>query len=106
LPTKLTAVLGAFATHGGEARVYSARCGRWSWKETADFQQVYGRRSKTASGGDVEGGPGAEPRLAVEEALELLHDDYAYEFQIGWSLWSSSWPPDKQVFDFAALRSG
>jgi hypothetical protein len=23
----------------------------------------------------------------VEEALELLHDDYAYEFQIGWSLW-------------------
>ena len=30
---------------------------------------------------------GAEPRLAVEEALELLHDDYAYEFQIGWSLW-------------------
>jgi hypothetical protein len=30
---------------------------------------------------------GAEPRVAVEEALELLHDDYAYEFQIGWSLW-------------------
>ena len=30
---------------------------------------------------------GAEPRFAVEEALELLHDDYAYEFQIGWSLW-------------------
>jgi hypothetical protein len=25
--------------------------------------------------------------LAVEEALELLHDDFAYEFQIGWSLW-------------------
>jgi hypothetical protein len=23
----------------------------------------------------------------VEEALEMLHDDYAYEFQIGWSLW-------------------
>ena len=32
-------------------------------------------------------GGGAEPRLAVEQALELLHDDYAYEFQIGWSLW-------------------
>ena len=30
---------------------------------------------------------GAEPRQAVEEALELLHEDYAYEFQIGWSLW-------------------
>jgi hypothetical protein len=23
----------------------------------------------------------------VAEALELLHEDYAYEFQIGWSLW-------------------
>ena len=23
----------------------------------------------------------------MEETLELLHDDYAYEFQIGWSLW-------------------
>ena len=23
----------------------------------------------------------------MEEALELLHDDFAYEFQIGWSLW-------------------
>jgi hypothetical protein len=23
----------------------------------------------------------------VEDALELLHEDYAYEFQIGWSLW-------------------
>jgi hypothetical protein len=30
---------------------------------------------------------GAEPRAAVEEAMGLLHDDYAYEFQIGWSLW-------------------
>jgi hypothetical protein len=30
---------------------------------------------------------GAEPQLAVTEALESLHDDYAYEFQIGWSLW-------------------
>jgi hypothetical protein len=30
---------------------------------------------------------GVEPRVAVEDALELLHDDYAYEFQIGWGLW-------------------
>ena len=28
-----------------------------------------------------------EPKQAVEDALELLHEDYAYEFQIGWSLW-------------------
>ena len=44
--------------------------------ETPVFQHVWGR-----------GGEGIAPGQAVEEALELLHDDYAYEFQIGWSLW-------------------
>jgi len=48
--------------------------------ETPIFQRVYGR---AGTGPEL----GAEPRFAVEEALELLHDDYAYEFQIGWSLW-------------------
>jgi hypothetical protein len=33
------------------------------------------------------GDRGLETRAAVAEALEMLHDDYAYEFQIGWSLW-------------------
>jgi hypothetical protein len=76
LGDKLTAVLGAFQSHGGEARVYAATVWPVSWSEPPVFQQVYGRGER-----------GAEPRLAVEEALELLHDDYAYEFQIGWSLW-------------------
>jgi hypothetical protein len=84
---KLTAVLGAFAAHGGEARVYSATVWPVSWSETPVLQNVYGRRSKSADGSDAAGGPGADPRVAVAEALELLHDDYAYEFQIGWSLW-------------------
>ena len=50
------------------------------WNEAPVFQRIYGRWGS---------GPerGAEPRQAVEEALELLHEDYAYEFQIGWSLW-------------------
>jgi hypothetical protein len=89
LADKLTAVLGAFAEHGGEARVYSATVWPVSWSETPIFQQVYGRRS---GGGDA-GGLGAEPRAAVEEALQQLHDDYAYEFQIGWSLWELETPP-------------
>jgi hypothetical protein len=87
LADKLTAVLSAFAAHGGEARVYSATVWPVSWSETPIFQQVYGRRSGSGTGGDAAGELGAEPRTAVEEALELLHDDYAYEFQIGWSLW-------------------
>ena len=87
LASKLAAVLGAFAAHGGEARVYSATVWPVSWSETPIFQQVYGRRVGAGSGPEAAGVLGAEPRLAVDEALDLLHDDYAYEFQIGWSLW-------------------
>ncbi len=82
LPDKLTAVLGAFAAHGGEAKVYAATVWPVNWSEAPVFQRVYGRM-----GAGPGSSPGAEPRLAVEEALELLHDDYAYEFQIGWNLW-------------------
>ena len=80
LPDKLSAVLGAFASYGGEAGVYSATVWPINWTETPIFQHVWGRGAKTA-------GQGAEPRSAVEEAMDLLHEDYAYEFQIGWSLW-------------------
>jgi hypothetical protein len=87
LADKLTAVLSAFASHGGEARVYSATVWPVSWSETPVLEQVYGRRTSLRQGGNTAVELGAEPRVAVEEALELLHDDYAYEFQIGWSLW-------------------
>jgi len=82
LPDKLTAVLGAFAAHGGEEKVYAATVWPVNWSEAPVFQRVYGRM-----GGAPGTSPGIEPRLAVEEALELLHDDYAYEFQVGWNLW-------------------
>ena len=77
LAEKLTAVLGEFVHHGGEPLVYSATVWPVSWQEAPVLQRVYGRM----------GGSGADPKLAVEEALELLHEDYAYEFQIGWNLW-------------------
>ena len=82
LPDKLTAVLGAFAAHGGEEKVYAATVWPVNWSEAPVFQRVYGR-----VGGAPGSSPGIEPRQAVEEALELLHDDYAYEFQMGWNLW-------------------
>jgi hypothetical protein len=81
LPDKLTAVLGAFAAHGGERGVYAATVWPVSWSETPVLQRVWGRA-----------GEGAPPQAAVEEALELLHDDYAYEFQIGWTLWELELP--------------
>jgi hypothetical protein len=76
LAEKLTAVLGSFAGHGSEARVYSATVWPVGWSESPVFQKVFGHGER-----------GLEPRQAVEDALELLHEDYAYEFQIGWSLW-------------------
>jgi hypothetical protein len=82
LPDKLTAVLGAFAAHGGEENVYAATVWPMNWSETPVFQRVYGRMG-AAPGSS----PGIEPRLAVAEAMELLHEDYAYEFQMGWNLW-------------------
>jgi hypothetical protein len=85
LPDKLTAVLGAFAAHGGEPRVYAATVWPVSWSEPPVFQQVWGRRITV--GGEGETQIGAEPVAAVEAATELLHEDYAYEFQIGWNLW-------------------
>jgi hypothetical protein len=77
LPDKLAAVLGSFAAHGGEAKVYAVTVWPVSWHEAPVFQRVYGRS----------GDGGAEIHDAVQEGLELMHDDYAYEFQIGWSLW-------------------
>ena len=64
LPDKLTAVLGAFAAHGGESLVYSSTVWPVSWSETPIFQQVYGRRIE--AGSDAKGPRGAEPRAAVE----------------------------------------
>ena len=80
LAGKLTAVLSEFAAHGGEARVYAATVWPVNWTEPPALQRVWGRGQHASEGG-------VDPRLAVEEALELLYDDYAYEFQIGWSLW-------------------
>ncbi len=89
LADKVMAVLGEFARHGGEARVYAATVWPVSWQEAPVFQRVWGR-ALTMATAEEPGQPaqlGLEPRVAVEETLELLHEDYAYEFQIGWSLW-------------------
>jgi hypothetical protein len=89
LPDKLLAVLTEFQKHGGEPLVYSATVWPVDWSESPIFQQVYGRRTGAAEPGTQ---PGADPRLAVEEATEIIHDDYAYEFQIGWNLWQLESP--------------
>jgi hypothetical protein len=86
LADKVTAVLTAFAAHGGEPRVYAMTVWPISWTESPVLQRVYGWGER-----------GAEPQLAVQDALDLLHDDYAYEFQIGWSLWELEAGRDKDA---------
>lgn len=106
LAEKLTAVLGEFARHGGEALVYSATVWPVAWQEAPVFQRVYGRAVQASGEGPVQ--LGVEPRVAVEDALELLHDDFAYEFQIGWSLWELEEPSEEDGFTTSAgppLRS-
>ena len=89
LPEKLAVVLEAFAAHGGEAKVYAATVWPVSWSESPVFQRVWGRMAGVPAQDPTEQTParGVAPRQSVQEATELLHDDYAYEFQIGWSLW-------------------
>lgn len=92
LPDKVAAVLGAFAAHGGERGVYAATVWPVNWSEAPIFQRVWGRAvAGPERGVSPEQGAAVErgvaPRQAAEEAMELLHDDYAYEFQIGWHLW-------------------
>jgi len=87
LAEKLTAVLGAIAAHGGESRVYAATVWPVGWSEPPVFQRIYGRTGESSE-------RGADPRQAVDEALELLHDDYAYEFQIGFALWELETAPN------------
>jgi len=76
LENKLEQVLRQFAAHGGEHGVFSATAWPVNWREAAAFQEVYGL-----------GEHACQIEIAVADALELLHTDYAYEFQIGWTLW-------------------
>jgi len=76
LGEKLETILRQFAAHGGEHGVFSATAWAVNWREAAAYQEVYG-------GGEH----ACQIEIAVNDALELLHADYAYEFQIGWTLW-------------------
>jgi hypothetical protein len=90
MPDKLVSVLSCFAGNGGDSNVYAATVWPVSWSEAPVFQRVWGRvlaPPVTTESAQPIAARGIPPRHAVEEALELLHEDYAYEFQIGWSLW-------------------
>jgi hypothetical protein len=79
LPHALACVLHQFAAAGGSAGVHAVTAYPIAWSETPFYQRTYGPE-ETAAGA---------PEAAVAAATELLHDDFAYEFEAIWELWEA-----------------
>jgi len=80
LPAALEKVMEQFAVVAGLSRVKGVTVYPISWTEPAVYQRVY----------DEEHEPDTElsqPRPAIAAAMEILHDDFAYEFELMWELW-------------------
>lgn len=80
LPAALEKVMEQFATVAGSSRVKAAAAYPLSWNETPAYQRVYDREY-------AEDAVDSEPRPAIAAATEMLHDDFAYEFEVQWELW-------------------
>jgi hypothetical protein len=81
LPAAIEKVIGQFGAVAGSSRVKSAAAYPLSWNEAPAYQRVY---DKDHEQDEVD----SEPRLAIPAAMELLHDDFAYEFELVWELWT------------------
>ena len=77
LAPALAGVMGQLSSAGGASPVTAAAVYPITWNEAPVFQRVF----------DEGDGEAAQPEVAVAEALEMLHDDYAYEFELRWDLW-------------------
>ena len=82
LAPAIVGVLRQLASAGSASTVTAAAVYPISWNEAPVYQRVYD------STGDVEADiEAAQPERAVAEAMEMLHEDYAYEFEVKWDLW-------------------
>jgi hypothetical protein len=70
--------LKQFSKVGGSSAIAIAVTYPISWNESPVYQRIYADDEDEA----------AVPERAVAEATELLHDDFAYEFEVEWELWS------------------
>ena len=78
LAPAIVGVLHQMASAGSASTVTTAAVYPISWNEAPVYQRIY----------DAADGEAAKPEAAVAEAMELLHEDYAYEFEVKWDLWS------------------
>ena len=77
LAPAIVGVLRQLASAGGASTVTAAAVYPISWNEAPLYQRVYLEDEAEA----------AQPEAAVAEAMEMLHEDYAYEFEVKWDLW-------------------
>jgi hypothetical protein len=78
LAPALVSVIRQFGAIGGSSRVAAATAYPISRTEAPAYQRIYSENELEES----------IPELAVAAATELLHDDFAYEFDLIWELWS------------------
>lgn len=81
LPAALEKVMDLFGTVAGSSRVKAAVAYPISSNEPPAYQRVYDEEHEP----DVEA---SEPRQAISAATEMLHEDFAYEFELIWELWT------------------
>jgi len=77
LAPAIVSVLKQFAGTGNPVRVRAAAAYPISWNEAPFYQRIYEEDEVKESA----------PEQAVAEATEILHDDFAYEFELKWDLW-------------------
>jgi hypothetical protein len=77
LPSAIVGVLRQLASAGGASPVTAAAVYPISWNEAPLYQRIYEEAEDEA----------AQPEAAVADAMQMLHEDYAYEFEVKWDLW-------------------
>ena len=77
LAPAIVSVVKQFSGVEHPLRVHAAAAYPISWNETPFYQRIYEDDEVQESA----------PERAVAEATEILHDDFAYEFELKWDLW-------------------
>src|ERR1700723_2868360 len=77
LAPAIVSVLKQFGAAGHAPRVHAAAAYPISWNEAPFYQRIYEEAEVQESA----------PEQAVAEATQILHDDFAYEFEVKWDLW-------------------
>jgi hypothetical protein len=102
LPAALERVMEEFAAAGGSSRVAAATVYPISWNEAPVWQRVFRNESDDEA---------ASPKATIAAAMETIHIDYAWEFELSWDLWvpeqaggfDTMWRHEPQVVSVVAF---